>query len=343
MTEPLPSPPPLVSVIIPAHNAEETLAETLESVRAQTYANLEVLVIDDGSVDGTHELASRIALGDQRIRVLAQPNAGVAAARNHGIREAKGAYLAFLDADDLWSPEKIEAQVARMRESGRHVGLVYCWSAAIDEDGIVLADWDRPSRAGKVFTQLQRCNFVGNGSVVLVRKEIAQKIGGFETRLREAGAQGCEDVLFYLKAARECEFALVREHQVGYRRSAANMSSDWRCMLRSYLLVTDEMERIDPRLRRHMRAGVARYGFWLFLQMLSTGRFGEAWRFLVYAQQQRSGLAIDLLMNGVGCVVLLARKRVASYLRRAGFLPTVAPCDTSRFGRRFTSAPRERR
>jgi len=99
---------PLVSVIIPAYNATAFLGETLDSVLAQTYPNLEIIVVDDGSTDDTPDLLG--SYGD-RIRVLRQANSGQATARNHGAREAHGELLAFLDSDDLWDPDKIARQV----------------------------------------------------------------------------------------------------------------------------------------------------------------------------------------------------------------------------------------
>src|SRR5690606_27199889 len=95
---------PLISVIIPAYNAEATIVEAVESVLAQTYRPLEVLIIDDGSSDAT---AALIENKYESVRVIRQSNAGPSAARNHGIREAKGAWVAFLDADDRWLPEKL--------------------------------------------------------------------------------------------------------------------------------------------------------------------------------------------------------------------------------------------
>jgi glycosyltransferase involved in cell wall biosynthesis len=100
----------LVSCIVPVHNGARYLREALDSITAQTYRPIEIIVVDDGSTDGSAAVAGRYAAS---IRIHAQPNAGPAAARNRGIRDARGEYLAFLDADDLWHPKKLERQVAR--------------------------------------------------------------------------------------------------------------------------------------------------------------------------------------------------------------------------------------
>jgi glycosyltransferase involved in cell wall biosynthesis len=111
----------LTSVVIPAYNAERFLERTMLSVLRQTYNNLEVIVIDDGSTDKTRLIAEAGATGDSRVRIISVPNGGVAKARNIGIQEANGEYVAFVDADDLWHPTKIDRQVTAMSlRNGEH-------------------------------------------------------------------------------------------------------------------------------------------------------------------------------------------------------------------------------
>jgi glycosyltransferase involved in cell wall biosynthesis len=104
--------PPLVSVIIPAYNASVTIERTLRSVLAQTHGHLEIIVVDDGSIDDTAAIVERISREDPRIILLQQPNQGVATARNVSIDHARGEFIAPLDADDIWHPSKIEKQIA---------------------------------------------------------------------------------------------------------------------------------------------------------------------------------------------------------------------------------------
>ncbi|WP_369726014.1 glycosyltransferase family 2 protein [Bradyrhizobium sp. LLZ17] len=101
----------LVSIVIPAYNAERFIARTLASAQAQTYEKLEIIVIDDGSTDNTRSVVEAIAATDKRLELISTPNRGVARARNLGIENARGPYVAFLDADDLWHPTKIARQV----------------------------------------------------------------------------------------------------------------------------------------------------------------------------------------------------------------------------------------
>ncbi|MGB6014954.1 MAG: glycosyltransferase family A protein, partial [Nodosilinea sp.] len=115
---------PLVSVIIPAYNAERFVGRTLEAVLAQTYTALEVLVVDDGSQDATGDIVRRYQQQDPRIKLLHQQNAGVAAARNLAVATAQGEFIAPVDADDIWFPHHIEAQVNCFLASPASVGLV---------------------------------------------------------------------------------------------------------------------------------------------------------------------------------------------------------------------------
>ena len=110
----------LVSVVLPAYNAALFIGDAIESVLAQSYTNLEIIVIDDGSTDDTGKIVSRYNM----VRYIRRPNQGAASARNRGIREAQGEYIAFIDADDLWMPEKITMQVDLLRQSG--VKWCYC-------------------------------------------------------------------------------------------------------------------------------------------------------------------------------------------------------------------------
>ena len=161
---------PLVSVIIPAFNAGESLRETLESAARQSWQHLEIIIVDDGSTDQTAAIAAVFCAADERAKLISQPNGGEFAARNRGIAETRGAWIAPLDADDLWHPEKVERQLAAA-QSNPYAGLVYRWSRLIDDD----AGRDRqcPGRRceGNVLADHLRWNFVGNGSTPMIRAE----------------------------------------------------------------------------------------------------------------------------------------------------------------------------
>lgn len=285
----------LISVVIPAYNAAATLDETLLSVRRQTHAALEVIVVDDGSSDGTAQIVQAHAAVDPRVTLLRQANAGVAAARNLGWSHATSDLIAFVDADDLWAPDKLEKQFAALAAAPADVGLVYCWSAVIDADGYIIYDRERPTHEGKVLDQLLQGNFVGNGSAALVRRTALLAAGGFESALFQAGAQGCEDILFYCRVAQHFRFAVVREHLVGYRSLPQNMSSDFGRMLRSWLLVAAEFERRVPEKRSEIRRGLSNYAGWLLSEALRRRRLAQALAVLRVLVQRQPATAARLL------------------------------------------------
>ncbi|WP_239806106.1 glycosyltransferase family 2 protein [Croceicoccus hydrothermalis] len=257
-------------MVVPSYNAAATLDETLLSIREQSHRNLEIIVVDDGSKDNTRDVAERQAAIDPRIRVVTQENGGVAAARNHGIELAKGEFIAPVDADDLWRPRKIERQLRAMHSAGPYTGLVYCWSAVIDEESSVISRANSPSHAGDVLPQLFYGNFVGNGSSALMRKDLVQGVGGFDPSLRARKAQGCEDWKLYLLLAERSHFAVIPDYLVGYRSTAAAMSGDVSQMLRSDAIVRGEMAVRHPNSRLELEWGRRHYLEWMLWRELDA-------------------------------------------------------------------------
>lgn len=214
----------LVSVIIPAYNAERWIGATLASAIAQTYRNLEVVVVDDGSTDKTCALVEEFAARDSRVRLLRQANGGVSAARNAAIAASSGSLIAPLDHDDLWYPEKIAKQVAAMQRGGQSVGLVYTWFVMIDEDGRIVAPREpRPWHEGNVYTAMLSGCFIESASIPLIRRSCLTEIGGYAT---DPLIGYCEDWKLNLDIAERYEFALVPEFLVGYRRHAEGGSNN---------------------------------------------------------------------------------------------------------------------
>jgi glycosyltransferase involved in cell wall biosynthesis len=267
----------LVSVLIPAHNAARTIGETLVWAMAQSHRDLEIIVVDDGSTDATAEIVRKIARADPRIVLLQQANAGVAAARNTALARARGTYVAPLDADDLWHPDKIARQVRRLQQAGSHVGLVYCWSVDIDDASIITdrrLDLDRFE--GDVYAALVLTNFVGNASVPLIRKSEIEAVGGWDPELRRRQAQGCEDWQLYLRLAERTDYALEPAFLVGYRQAQQAMSRQVVSMLRSYRLVLAEARAchpdLPPALFRWSEAAFDFYAFELLKGQTSRAR-----------------------------------------------------------------------
>jgi glycosyltransferase involved in cell wall biosynthesis len=244
----------LVSVIVPAYNAENFIERTLNSILAQTYRNIEVLVVDDGSQDRTAEIVKSFVEKDSRVILLKQKNAGVAAARNLAIEKSRGDYIAPIDADDIWYPQKLEKQVQCMVEADLSVGLVYAWSVFIDEDDVILGiiniehARDFLSMEGTVYPYLVYTNFIGNASVPLIRRSCFEKVGGYNCQLKAHNAQGCEDWELSLRIAEHYKFRVVRDFLIGYRQVRGSMSRNYRSMERSYNLVMAEFRPRHPEI-----------------------------------------------------------------------------------------------
>ena len=207
---------PLVSVVIPAYNAEAFLGETLDSVLAQTYPNLEIIVVDDGSTDATPQLLENYS---DRIRVLRQANAGQAAARNYGARETHGELLAFLDSDDLWDPDKITRQVDLLARFPEALA-VYCDHRTIDDQGRLLASsavlsYPRPS--GDILMALLLGSCIITPGLVLLQRQAFEAAGGFD---KTSFMRGHEDYALWLRLATRGSFVYRTDTLVSYRRHA---------------------------------------------------------------------------------------------------------------------------
>ena len=217
MAEIAASPAPAVSVIVPAYNAAATLQETLESVLAQTFTDFELLVVDDGSTDATAQIA--LSFEDPRVRLISLSHGGVARARNLAVEEARGTLVAFLDADDVWLPHKLQLQVALLDERP-DVGLCVTRATRIDADS-------RPTgempilEASDDYTAalLLHSSIAGGVSAAVIRRELFQQVGGFPYGQRQA-----EDWDLWLRLSLHSTIAVVPESLVLQRAHAGNTS-----------------------------------------------------------------------------------------------------------------------
>jgi glycosyltransferase involved in cell wall biosynthesis len=213
---------PLVSVIVPAHNGARWLPDCLESVFSQTYRPLEIIVVNDGSTDDT---AAVLRDYEPRIKALHQQQGGIGSARNHGIRVASGAYLAFLDCDDRWTPHKLEKQVAHA-ERHPDVDVTYTDAEEFDARGTVHASFfdlfPGLRRPADLFSEIVHLA-VPLPSTILVRKQVLET---FDVRFTEANL-GVEDVGFYLEVmAKGGRFGFLDEPLLLRRLHEHNLSKD---------------------------------------------------------------------------------------------------------------------
>ena len=209
-----------VSVIIPAYNYGRFIAEAIEGALGQTCPPVEVIVVDDGSTDDTLEVVGKFG---ERVRYLRQENSGVGAARNRGVAESVGEFIAFLDADDTWEPTKLEKQLA-IFEADPEIGLVHCGMREFDSEtgGTVATHVD--GQAGWVADELllwERPAIIGPGGTIMVRRDVFEAVGGFDERMRVS-----EDWDLCYRVARRYKVGFVAEPLVNYRSHPAAAHRD---------------------------------------------------------------------------------------------------------------------
>jgi glycosyltransferase involved in cell wall biosynthesis len=234
---------PLVTVVMPAFNAERYIAQALASVRQQTLRDIELIVVDDGSTDNTIEIAGSFASALD-LRILNQRNRGPSVARNAAIRRARGRYCAFLDADDVMCPELLERQVAAL-EADSKVTLVVADVTTFDERGdIHEARWQLEQSNGSAFDRLLVENFVTT-SAAMAPTEALLAVGLFPEDRRVA-----EDYEVWIRLGLRGRIALIPQPLVRYRYTTGSLSSDKVYSARAALDVVEQFWREHPHYRR---------------------------------------------------------------------------------------------
>lgn len=220
---------PTVSVVIPTYNHARFICEAIDSVLGQTLPPHQVVIVDDGSTDGTSEVLKRYG---NKICVVRQQNSGVAAARNKGADIATGDLLAFLDADDVWLPRKLELQTARFVEEPQ-LGLVHCGVQDINEEGFPLREHldGLEGSVGADLLQFRRPVILGGGSGIVVPRIVFESAGGFDTRLSTSA-----DWDLYYRISSRYKVGFVREVLLRYRLHGSNMHGNVRAMEHDMLL-----------------------------------------------------------------------------------------------------------
>ncbi len=248
---------PLVSVVIPVYNVERTVVEALASVLAQTYINLEIIVVDDESPDQSIALIRR-HFSDSRIRIIRQKNRGLAGARNTGIRHSNGTYVAFLDSDDFWQANKIEEHMRSML-GNPNCGVSFCASQFVDEQSQPLGRLQKPKKKQNYQARDIFCrNPIGNGSVPIIRKSVLEQIGFvaadandtahpsiqyFDESLRQS-----EDVDCWTRIAlfTGTEFHYIDQALTNYRLNNEGLSADVNKQLQTWSAMLIKLENQAP-------------------------------------------------------------------------------------------------
>jgi glycosyltransferase involved in cell wall biosynthesis len=231
-----------VSVIIPAYNAEKFIVETIQSLQRQTFSDFEIIVIDDGSTDQTASLVMQIK--EPRLRVLSVEHQGLSATRNRGVAASQGEFIAFLDADDLWTANALELHIealAANSEADLSYGWTYFWNYdlknASDKTKLIA-----PRATGTTaYREMLERNIVGNGSNIFVRRSAFDAVGGFDQTLTHG-----EDWEFCFRVALQGEVALVPQALVYYRQHSTSMCSDFEPAKISFFTALDKIYDLAP-------------------------------------------------------------------------------------------------
>ena len=291
---------PLVTVVIPTYNRADYIAETIESVLAQTYQNLEIIVIDDGSTDETEQVVARFV---PPVRYVKQKNSERGASRNHGLRLARGEYVSFLDSDDVWLPNLLERRESALAARANAV-LAYGHAFLIDADDNIYvhsADWRNFEFPDGDATPMLYIGTAPVSSTVVYRRESLEKYGWNED-------SKLEDYELYLLLSDSGEFAFDAHTDAAWRKHGANTSRDLDFMLRECLNAqrsagerlgwSDEKLAAIARNTRFFygeefdRAGDKRRA-----RELIYGNLGGAWSATVLARGMIRSLVPDSLMN----------------------------------------------
>jgi glycosyltransferase involved in cell wall biosynthesis len=296
----------LVSIVIPTYNRAHCLGRAVDSALQQSHAESEIIVVDDGSTDGTGDFVLDTYRADRRVRYVRQENKGVAAARNRGLAETRGDFVAFLDSDDLWKPWKLELQLACLRQAPS-VGMVWTDMEAVDADGAVKSRsflrtmytayrWFKteelfaerhalPAVAapfsgetaggtfhiGDIFSPMVMGNLV-HTSTALLRRDRLARVHGFDEELRHAG----EDYDFHLRTCREGPVGFIDLASITYQIGMPDQLSKrsyW--MARNFLTtLTRTLERDRERIvlpRRLLDEVIAHANSWMAETLIPLG------------------------------------------------------------------------
>jgi glycosyltransferase involved in cell wall biosynthesis len=264
---------PTVSVIIPTYNRANLVGKAIKSVLSQTYQDFEIIVIDDGSTDNTEEVIR--SFKDKKVKYIKKykKNKGISVARNIGIKMARGKYIALLDSDDEWLPEKLDKQSKVLQSESPEVGVVCSWSYNIDEKGNYISKRCLPKKGGYIYEDLLSTNPI-SVPTVLIRKECFNRVGLFDDLLN---AQ--EDWDMWIRIAKYYRFALIKVPLVKYRLHSNQISKNLgvKIITANRILVKHANE-LKKRPRVH-----SKHYFYIGNRLCHMGKTKEGRKYLIKA------------------------------------------------------------
>ncbi|MDD1673932.1 MAG: glycosyltransferase [Methanomicrobiales archaeon] len=259
-----------VSVIIPVYNGEAFLTDAIESVKAQTYTDWEIIAVDDGSKDRSpsilHEYGTELP---GRFRLITQENQGISPARNRAIGVSYGEYIALLDSDDVWFPEKLQFQVGIL-EKREGVAMVYSDCTKVNWQGKVIRTscFEKPPLRGLVFQELLLSNCIPSSST-LIRKSVLQEVGLFNPAYRIA-----MDYDLWLRIASKYPIEVIDHSLIQYRVHPRGISSNRAEMIHEDLDITEMWLQQRPNLREQLADGLyekqRNFCYYMFLHHLHS-------------------------------------------------------------------------
>ena len=265
---------PVVSVIIPTYNRAHLIGGAIKSVLNQTYQDFEIIVVDDGSTDNTGEIIR--GFKDKRVKYIKKykENKGSSVARNIGIKVARGKYIALLDSDDEWLPEKLDKQIKVLQSESPEVGVVYSNLLYIDENGKNMSKFRNPKKEGYIYEDLLGKNYVGTNSTLLIRKECFNRVGLFDDLLNTQ-----QDWDMWIRIAKYYRFVLIKVPLVKYRLHSNQISRNLELKIitanRILVKYANELEK---------RRGVhSKHYFYIGLRFCRIGKTKEGRRYLLKA------------------------------------------------------------
>lgn len=280
--------PPAVTIITPAYRAAATIAATIRSVQDQTLTNWELIVIDDGSPDETADYAEHLSFGDERIRVLRQENQGPSAARNRGVREARADIIAFLDADDLWAPDRLSGMLASFVPRP-DVGVLFSRTRFIDADSLApgtLTPYIPCLTAADIMAE----NAVCSTSNIVCRKAVFTTCGEFSETLRYAEDQ---DWLLRVALSGQWKICGLDEEWFFYRSSDESLSADLPAMRNGWQHMVEAALRTYPvAAASALKKASAPFHRQLARRALRMHRPADALRFMRIALSQEPALIL---------------------------------------------------
>ncbi len=323
---------PRVSIIMPVYNVEAFVGEAVKSVLDQTFADFELLIIDDGGTDASIEICSRF--DDPRIRIISQSNRGLAGARNTGIIHARGEYIALLDSDDRWMPEKLMLHVIHL-DAAPNVGVSYSGSRFIDGSGTPLRQAQRPKLKNVTAADILCRNPVGNGSAPVIRRSVlamvayahpedSSRICHFDESFRQS-----EDIELWVRLAlrANCKFDGINGLMTEYRVIAGGLSANVVRQYETWTRMLAKAEDIDPAFVAEHGARARAYQL-RYLSRRSVQLGDGSFAISLFLQAMKSSLS-PLIEEPVKTAATFAAAHLARWLKPEHFL---------RISRRWTGA-----